>query len=443
MKSSDFSKKFLWGCATASYQIEGADLENGKGPSIWTKFSHTKGKIFNSQNGDVACDHYHLFKKDIELMKELGINSYRFSVSWPRILPEGHGKVNQDGVDFYSRLIDTLLENDILPFLTLYHWDMPLTLQEKIGGWESREIVNYFGDYATLVFDKFSDKVKNWITLNEPYCASHVSYLEGAHAPGIKDPKRSFNVAHNLLMSHGEAVKRFRDSNAQGQIGLTNVSMWIEPASECASDKEAAILNNQFANDWFFETPLEGKYPEKLRERLENAGVMPEIKPGDMELISTPFDFWGVNYYFRNRSIASNNLLGFEIAPPIVETTDMGWEIYPDGLEGFLKRTWEKYGQKPIYITENGMADKDTVEDGRIRDSRRTRYIKDHFEAALKAKQSGVDLRGYFIWSLMDNFEWAFGYSKRFGIIYIDYENNLKRLPKDSYYWYKDFLKEE
>ncbi len=437
----DFPENFIWGTATASFQIEGADSEEGKKPSIWTTFSHIPGRISDGSNGDIACDHYHRYIEDVRLIKEMGSDAYRFSVSWPRVLPDGNGQTNEKGLDFYDRLVDELLENSIEPYVTLYHWDLPQVLQDKFAGWESREIIEYFADYSALMFRRLGDRVKNWISLNEPFCSSHVSYLFGEHAPGMTDMQRSFRVAHNLLMAHGSCVKVFHELNMPGKIGLTNVSTWMEPASENIQDKMAAKMANQFTNDWFYHTPVSGEYPEEAYEFLKNQNIAPDIKNGDMELISQPFDFFGVNYYSRNIVRANpQSPMGIENVQGEFEKTDMGWEIYPDGLEKFLIMAYEKYG-KPLYITENGMADADIVENDQVHDVRRTQYLMDHFSATKKAIEKGADVKGYFIWSLMDNFEWAYGYTKRFGLIYIDYENNRKRIPKDSYYAIRKFLK--
>lgn len=439
-----FPEGFLWGVATASYQIEGADFEDGKGPSIWTDFSHRLGKVNSGDNGDIACDHYHRFSEDIELMKQLGVNSYRFSISWSRVLPEGRGKINRKGSDFYNKLIDRLLEVGIQPMVTLYHWDLPLELHRKIDGWESRDMRHYFGDYSSLVFSEFGDRVKHWITLNEPYCSSHVSYLWGEHAPGKRDLKTSLTVAHNLLLSHGEAVRRFREVVKDGTIGLANVSTFVEPATDSKEDRWAARIRDQFINGWFFETPITGEYPSELFKRFNDAGVQPLIEDGDMDLISTPFDFWGVNYYTRNVvRKEESSILGSEVIQGELAKTEMGWEVYPEGLEAFLYKTFKEYGKKPIYITENGMACKDKLTDGFVEDFERVDYMKRHFSSALSALKAGVDLRGFYVWSLLDNFEWSYGYSKRFGLVYVDYEKGLKRIPKRSYYYYRDFLERD
>ena len=441
MERKSFPEDFLWGTATAAYQIEGADFEEGKGPSIWTDFSHRQGRIFSGHNGDIACNHYYRYSEDISLMRELGVNAYRFSVSWPRVLPAGSGRINRKGLDFYSKLVDELLESRITPLVTLYHWDLPLSLQEKIGGWESRDIVNYFGDYASVVFEALGDRAKLWITLNEPFCSSHLSYLWGEHAPGKKDPRLSFIVAHNLLLSHGEGVRRFRETVKNGKIGLSNVSSHAEAISGSQEDLFAAKLRDQFVNGWFFLPPVSGEYPQELFERLDSYGIAPEILPGDMDLISTPLDFWGVNYYTRSIVRAEESeLLGYSEVSGDLRKTEMGWEIFPKGLERFLIKAHAEYGNRPIYITENGMAARDRPVNGRVEDLERIAYLRDHIQAAGRALESGVDLRGYFVWSLLDNFEWAHGYSKRFGLIYVDFSDGQRRLRKDSYEFYRRFL---
>ncbi|HPE68647.1 MAG TPA: GH1 family beta-glucosidase [Thermotogota bacterium] len=444
MKCKDFGKDFLWGAATASYQIEGADAEQGKGPSIWTAFSHTPGRTFRGQTGDVACDHVHRLQEDLEWMEKLHCNTYRFSISWPRVLPQGKGALNEAGMDFYRRLVDGLLARGITPFVTLYHWDLPWALQEKMSGWESRELPSLFGEYAERMFRELGDRVKNWITLNEPFCSSHVSYFFGEHAPGVKDLKRSLQVAHHLLMAHGEGVLRFREWVKGGKIGLTNVSSQVEPATDAEQDRQAAFLVDQFNNGWFFLPPLTGEYPREAMGVLEQMGVAPRVEPGDMELIHNPPDFWGINYYSRNRvRFDPSAPLQFALEPGDLPRTEMGWEIYPFGLQAFLEKAHREYGGLDQYITENGMADKDVLENGKVEDIARIEYLKTHFAAAYRAMQNGVPLKGYFIWSLMDNFEWAHGFSKRFGLLYVDYENKQQRIPKASFSWFSHFLRNE
>jgi beta-glucosidase len=438
-----FPQDFLWGTATAAYQIEGADMEDGKSASIWTAFSHTPGTTAEGHTGDIACDHYHRYEEDVMLIKELGTNAYRFSIAWSRVLPNGNGPVNEKGLDFYRRLVDRLLENYITPFITLYHWDLPLSLQEKIGGWESKDIAQYFGDYASVIYKALGDRVKYWVTLNEPFCSAHIGYSLGDFAPGQKNIKKALNVAHNLLRAHGEAVIRFRESVPQGQIGLVNVANIIEPASGSEEDFRSAFLFNQISNDWFFLPLLESRYPEEAFRFLSDLGLAPVIESDDMKIIAQKPDFWGINYYTRNRKKLDLNAPVFFVdVSPEMETTEMGWEIYPEGLYLMLKNSFERYGNIPLYITENGMADKDVLMNGVINDERRIGYLKSHIEATRRAIRDGVDVRGYFVWSLMDNFEWASGYNKRFGLVYTDYANEYRRIKKDSYFYYKNFLAE-
>lgn len=440
MKREDFPEDFLWGTATAAYQIEGADLEDGKGPSIWTSFCQTPGAIATGEDAMIGCDHYHRMDEDLDLMKTLGINAYRFSISWPRVLPNGDGEKNQQGLDFYSRLVDGLLERKIQPMITLYHWDLPQSLQDRIKGWESRDIAGYFRDYAALMVRSLGDRVRYWITLNEPFCSSHLSYLIGEHAPGVKDARRSFQVAHHLLLAHGKAVEACRSENDAIEIGLTNVTTWVEPSSDSKDDQQAAFLYNQFVNEWFFKPPIDGEYPNELSRELETHGYMPEVGAADMETIKQPLSFWGVNYYTR-ALIKSDpqGIMGIVHDKPRLPTTDMGWEIYPEGLTKSLKMV-SGYGNIPIYITENGSAEKDMVFRDRVHDEKRVKYLEEHFQAALDSVKAGVPLKGYFVWSFMDNFEWAYGFSKRFGLVFIDFEHYQRRYVKDSYHFFQAFL---
>ncbi|HQO04539.1 MAG TPA: GH1 family beta-glucosidase [Fervidobacterium sp.] len=436
IRRSDFPKDFYFGTATASYQIEGAVDEDGKGPSIWDVFSHTPGKTFNGDTGDIACDHYHRYKEDIQIMKDIGLNAYRFSVSWPRIMPDGKN-INQKGIDFYNRLVDELLEADITPFVTLYHWDLPYALQEK-GGWLNPDIAMYFRAYATFMFDELGDRVKHWITLNEPWCSSFLGYFTGEHAPGHQNLQEAILAAHNLLRAHGYAVQSFREEVKDGEIGLTNVTMKVEPGDSKPESFLVAGLVDKIVNAWFHDPVIFGKYPEEAVKNYLERGI--QVPSEDLEVISNPIDFFGVNYYTRTLvAYDENSPLGFSYVQGDLPKTEMGWEIYPQGLFETLVNLKERY-KLPLYITENGMAGPDKVENGRIKDTYRIEYLEKHFEAALSAIEAGVDLRGYFIWSLMDNFEWAHGYSKRFGIVYVDYATQ-KRILKDSALWLKDFIK--
>jgi len=436
IRRSDFPKDFYFGTATASYQIEGAVDEDGKGPSIWDVFSHTPGKTFNGDTGDIACDHYHRYKEDVQIMKDIGLNAYRFSVSWPRIMPDGKN-INQKGIDFYNRLVDELLEADITPFVTLYHWDLPYALQEK-GGWLNPDIAMYFRAYATFMFDELGDRVKHWITLNEPWCSSFLGYFTGEHAPGHQNLQEAILAAHNLLRAHGYAVQSFREEVKDGEVGLTNVTMKVEPGDSKPESFLVAGLVDKIVNAWFHDPVVFGKYPEEAVKNYLERGI--QVPSEDLEVISSPIDFFGVNYYTRTLvAYDENSPLGFSYVQGDLPKTEMGWEIYPQGLFETLVNLKERY-KLPLYITENGMAGPDKVENGRVKDTYRIEYLEKHFESALSAIEAGVDLRGYFIWSLMDNFEWAHGYSKRFGIVYVDYATQ-KRILKDSALWLKDFIK--
>jgi len=438
-----FPDNFIWGAATASYQIEGAWNKDGKKMSIWDSFSHTPGNVKNADKGDVACDHYHRFEEDVEIMKQLGLDTYRFSVSWPRIIPDGKGKVNQKGLDFYKRLIEKLLEAEISPTLTLYHWDLPFELQ-KIGGWANRDVAEYFAEYAELMFDELGDKVDRWITHNEPWVVSFLGHHKGEHAPGLNDLKLALNASHNLLVSHGKSVERFRSKNLDGEIGITLNLHQTYPASSSKKDKKAAKLAKENINNWFLDPIFKEKYPGRLLNIYNQAVGGFEIKDDDMKLIAKEIDFLGINYYTRavTKYNSNNKIIPISnIKPEGSKYTDMGWEVYPQGLYDLLIEIKEKYGDLPLYITENGAAFKDELNDGRIKDNERIEYLKKHFKAAHKAIENGVNLQGYYVWSLMDNFEWAYGYDKRFGLVYIDYDNSQERFLKDSAKWYKKVIK--
>ncbi|MBT1280490.1 GH1 family beta-glucosidase [Thermoanaerobacter sp. CM-CNRG TB177] len=437
-----FPKDFVWGVATSSYQIEGAVNEDGRTPSIWDTFSKTEGKTYQGHTGDVACDHYHRYKEDVEIMKEIGVKAYRFSIAWPRIFPE-EGKYNSKGIDFYKRLVDELLKKDIMPVVTIYHWDLPQWAYEKGGGWLNRDSVKWFAEYATKLYEELGDVIPLWITHNEPWCASILSYGIGEHAPGHKDYREALIAAHHILLSHGEAVKAFREMNIKGsEVGITLNLTPVYPASEKEEDKLAAQYADGFSNRWFLDPIFKGNYPQDMMELYSKIiGEFDFIKEGDLETISVPIDFLGVNYYTRNIiKYNENSMLKAENVPGPGKRTEMGWEISPESLHDILKRLDREYTKLPIYITENGAACKDEVtEDGRVHDYERIEYIKEHLKAAAKFIEEGGNLKGYFVWSLMDNFEWAHGYSKRFGIVYVDYKTQ-KRILKDSALWYKGVI---
>ncbi len=435
-KNFIFPKGFIWGAATASYQIEGAWDEEGKGESIWDRFSHTPGKVYNGDTGDVACDHFHRWPEDLALMKEIGLHAYRFSIAWPRILPAGRGQVNQAGLDIYSRLVDGLLEADIEPYLTLYHWDLPQQLQDE-GGWPARTVVDAFCDFADVLSRALGDRVKYWTTLNEPFVSAFVGYEEGRHAPGHTDLHEALGASHHLLLAHGQAVPVIRANVPGAKVGITLNFSPQAAASPSVADRDAANWADGHINRWFLD-PLAGRgYPGDMVKGFGDE--MEFVQPADLETISTPIDFLGVNYYTRN--IARSKDVGEKENAPVTahpneEHTEMGWEVYPDGLYNILGRLHFEYGFPAIYITENGAAYKDQVgPDGRVDDPARLSYIKRHLEKVSQAIDIGVPVKGYFAWSLMDNFEWAFGYSKRFGLIYVDFETQ-KRILKSSAKWY-------
>lgn len=435
-----FPKDFKWGAATAAYQIEGAWNEDGRGLSIWDTFSHTPGKVKNGDNGNVACDSYHRYEEDIQLMKELGITVYRFSVSWPRIFPNGTGEVNRKGLDYYKNFVDKLIENGIEPFCTLYHWDLPQALQDK-GGWGSRETIDAFEQYAEVMFKEFSGKIKYWITLNEPWCISFLSNMIGEHAPGYKDPQLAVNVAHHLMIAHGKAVKKFRALNMPGEIGYAPNVTWTESYSNRIEDIEACKRLTGFFVEWFCDPIFKGSYPKFMLDWFAEKGAKIEIQEGDMEIIQQPIDFLGINYYngTTGRYNKDDGGLNCETVDMGYNKTDIGWPVDPQGFYKILNYMTERYGKIPIYITENGACYNDEVENGKVHDDRRINYLKSHITQLSRCIESGVNLKGYLTWSLMDNFEWAHGYDMRFGIIHVDY-NTLVRTKKDSYYWYKHVI---
>ncbi|GIV95828.1 MAG: beta-glucosidase [Herpetosiphonaceae bacterium] len=444
-----FPDHFLWGAATSSYQIEGAWNEDGKGESIWDRFARIPGTIEDGSSGDVACDHYHRWREDIALMRELGLRSYRFSIAWPRILPNGRGKVNQAGLDFYSRLVDELLAHDIIPFVTLYHWDLPQALQDE-GGWPLRSTAEAFVEFADVVSRHLGDRVKHWITHNEPWCASMLGYQIGRHAPGLQNWPAALAASHHLLLSHGWAVPVLRRNSLGAEVGITLNFTHAIPASPSAADLDACRHFDGYFNRWFID-PLYGRhYPADMVADYIDAGYLPPegmtaIEPGDLQAIAVQTDFLGVNYYTRAiiRSTAipeSDNLPPTVQLAPQEEWTEMGWEVYPDGLYELLVRLYFNYRPPKLYVTENGASYSDGAgSDGRICDTRRQRYLRDHLSAAHRAIAAGVPLSGYFVWSLFDNFEWDKGYTQRFGIVWIDYTTQ-QRIPKESAAWYRKVI---
>jgi beta-glucosidase len=434
--TGSFPSGFLWGASTAAYQIEGAWNEDGKGESIWDRFSHTSGRIANDDTGDVACDHYHRWREDVGLMRELGLQAYRFSVSWSRVLPEGRGAVNAAGLDFYDRLVDALLEASIEPFLTLYHWDLPQALQDR-GGWPERLTAEAFVEYADLLSRKLGDRVKHWTTFNEPFVSAYVGYLEGRHAPGSRDRGEALAAAHHLLLSHGWAVPVVRRNVPDAQAGITLNLAGRVPASPSVADRAAAWQRDGVINRWFLDPISARGYPADIVAHYGHA--MDFVQPGDMEAMAVPLDFLGVNYYSRDivrsgRVPEAENARRTTFANP--ERTDMGWEVYPEGLYEILGRLHFDYHFPALYVTENGAAYPDEIDaDGSVDDPLRIAYLEQHLKAAARAIAAGVPLRGYFVWSLLDNFEWGHGYSKRFGLIYVDYATQ-RRVLKSSAKWY-------
>jgi beta-glucosidase len=447
-----FPEGFLWGTATASYQVEGAVGEDGRGTSIWDTFSHTPGKVYRGDTGDVACDHYRRLEEDLDLMTGLGLKAYRFSVAWPRIQPEGAGPANQKGLDYYRRLVDGLRQRSIEPMLTLYHWDLPQTLEGK-GGWTSRDTSERFAEYAGVVYGALADSVSFWITLNEPWVSAWMGHAMGTHAPGHKDVSKALSATHHLLFGHGLALETMRSTGQEGnRLGITLNLSAVRPASEDAADAEAARRVDGNANRLYLDPLFRGSYPDDMLEHYRAESDLAFVRDGDLETISAPIDFLGVNYYFRHTVVDGaqdsklttamrfSDLNAATVLPEGVETTAMGWPVEADGLTELLVRLHEEYVDVPIYITENGRAVYDYVDpEGEVDDEERVSYLDAHFRAAHDAMEQGVDLRGYLVWSLLDNFEWAEGYSKRFGIIFVDY-GTQRRIPKASAGWYREVI---
>ena len=433
-----FPHDFVWGAATASYQIEGAATEDGRGESVWDRFCATPGKVRGGDTGAVACDFYHRYSDDIALMRELGIDAFRFSIAWPRVLPEGRGPVNKEGLDFYDRLVDELLGNGIAPFVTLFHWDTPQVLEDA-GGWPSRDTVDAFCEYVDAVSARLGDRVGNWITHNEPWVVSWAGYGWGHHAPGRESDADALATAHHLLLSHGCAVEILRANSPASQVGITLNLDTSYPASDTEEDAAATRWVDGLHNRWFLDPIFRGHYPEDMAEAW--AEIMPEVREGDLATIAAPIDFLGVNNYTSPLVAADENGGRSQIVRRNdVDRTDMGWEVVPEGLEDLLVRLHRDYAPNAIYVTENGAAYPDVRgHDGSVNDPERQAYLEAYLAGASRAVAQGVPLRGYFAWSLFDNFEWAWGYWKRFGLIYIDYAT-LERVPKGSFYWYRDYI---
>ena len=431
MSRAEFGDGFVFGVATASFQIEGGQTD-GRGSSIWDTFSATPGNVKGGDTGLIACDHYHRWPEDLDLIRDGGFDAYRFSLAWPRLIPEGTGAINQAGVDFYDRLIDGMLERGLKPFATLYHWDLPSPLQDR-GGWTNKDIAKWFTDYAVLVQQRFGDRLASIATINEPWCVSFLSHILGIHAPGLRDLRAGARSMHNVLYAHGAATEAMR-AEGGSEIGIVFNYNHAVPASESEQDKKAAHLWDGVFNRWFLGGVLTGAYPEDLVAIL--APYMPEDYQADMKLVGTPIDWLGINYYSRNIMAYDPGRPVFPVKPldgPL-DKTEMGWEIFPEGLEKLLLRITNDYPKVPLYVTENGMAEIEGLDD-----KRRVKYYNDHLQALLRAKRQGADMRGYFAWSLMDNFEWAEGYTKRFGLVHVDYKTQ-KRTPKASYRAFQGML---
>lgn len=436
-----FPTGFLWGAAASAYQVEGAAQTDGRGASVWDTFSHTPGKTVDGATGDVADDHYHRYAADFDLLQSLGVQSYRFSIAWPRILPDGAGAVNQRGVDFYRRLVDELLKRSIRPMITLFHWDTPQALQD-VGGWENREVAYRFAEYADVMYHALGDVATSWLTINEPKTVTTVGYISGTHAPGIQDPARAYVALHHMLLGHGLATQAFRARFGRGgahQIGAALNLSPVYPADQNAGTAEAVTLQDGFENRLYLDPILKGSYPTDVTAAL--SAVWPSdavIRPGDLGVISAPIDQLGVNYYNPLTVTAGPQIVG-----GVYPTTVASWEnVYPQGLYDTLMRLTRDYPGVPLAITENGAPYHDTLDGANaIDDPQRLGYIHDHLVAAYHAVQAGAPLRSYHVWSLLDNFEWAEGYSQRWGIVYVDYATQ-RRYPKRSALWYREVIRQ-
>ncbi|MDL2357230.1 MAG: GH1 family beta-glucosidase [Pseudomonadota bacterium] len=428
-----FPATFTWGVATSAFQIEGAATADGKGPSIWDTFCRDPANIIDGSNGDVACDHYHRYLDDVDLIASLGVDAYRFSMAWSRVQPLGSGAWNEPGFDFYDRLLDALAAKGIAAHLTLYHWDLPQALQDA-GGWLNRDTAHRFADYAAEVSRRFGDRVASIATHNEPWCSANLGYGNGQFAPGVADAKAAIQVSHHLLLSHGLAMSAMRAVGAAAKLGIVLNQWTADPATDSAADHALAELEYARSVQWFMDPIFKGSYPAlALRAHGANA---PVVHDGDFAAICQPLDFLGVNYYFRAFCSAETP----PRQPPEAHArTDMGWEVYPRGLTELLLKLHREYPLPPVYITENGMASADRIEAGAVSDAARIDYVRTHLSALAEAIAQGVDVRGYFLWSLLDNFEWNSGYAKRFGIVYVDYATQ-QRTPKASARWYRDFI---
>ncbi len=436
-----FPKDFLFGVATAAYQIEGATNEDGRKPSIWDAFSKMPGRVFRNHSGDVACDHYHLWESDLDLIKALGVDAYRFSIAWPRILPDGRGQVNEKGLDFYDRLIDGMVARGLKVYPTLYHWDLPLTLS-GFGGWTARDTAEAFAEYAEIVVRRLGDRMDALATINEPWCICHLSHLYGIHAPGEKSVDAFAAAVHTLNLAHGMGTIAARSVRPDLPVGIAINAHSIYPASGSEQDAAAAERAFLFHNDIFFSPLFKGSYHPEILDAL---GAKMNIREGDLEIINQPLDWWGLNYYTPMRVKKAEDPAAVypmaDTVPPAPgsDLTDIGWEIYEKGLSDLLKDLHARYPLPDCYITENGACYNDEPVEGIVNDQRRIDYLEKHFGAIADARAAGVPVEGYFLWSLMDNFEWAEGYRMRFGIVHVDYDTQVRTL-KNSAHWYREFV---
>ena len=486
-----FPEGFLWGVASSACQIEGGAGEDGRGDSIWDIFARRPERVAGGATPAVACDHYHRYREDVALMARLGLGAYRFSIAWPRVYPHGHGAVNRPGLDFYDSLTDALLEHAITPVATLYHWDLPQGLQRR-GGWPARDTARYFADFAEQAARRLGDRIARWITLNEPQVAAHLGHEHGVHAPGTRGLGSALQAAHHLLLAHGLAVEVLRDLLPRAQVGIALNLAPVHPAGDSAADADAASRADGYLNRWYLDPLLRGAYPEDLRDAYRELEILPEVQEGDAEAIAAPLDFLGVNYYFRwvvaagagsaatgtgtaaagaggtsGRPAAGSGTavpgtgvaldrgtaaqggprqreLGFRVtnvgSGQREGFTAMGWEVYPAGLGELLLRLHREYAPAALYVTENGAAYEDVpAPDATVDDGDRERYLRVHLEAVHEALAAGAPVRGYFAWSLLDNFEWTHGYGKRFGLVRVDFDSQ-RRTPKRSAYWYRDVI---
>jgi beta-glucosidase len=432
-----FPADFVWGAATAAYQVEGAVEEDGRGESIWDRFTATPGNILNGDHGRVACDYYHRYRDDIRIMRDLGLTAYRFSIAWPRVLPDGRGRVNEAGLDFYDRVVDELLANGIEPYPTLYHWDLPQALEDR-GGWPVRETVEAFAEYTEVVARRLGDRVRHWATVNEPWVIAWLGYGIGQDAPGRASEAEAIAAGHHVLVAHGRALEILRREVPEAKVGVTLDAVPMHPFTDSEADIEAARVEDGTRNRWFIDPVLSGGYPPETMKRF--GPMLPPCVADDMKAISAPIDFLGLNYY-RRHVVRADPITG---DPNVIdlqgaEYTGMGWEVYPEGLYELFVRLHDDYEVPPLYVTENGAAYQDVRTNGSVEDPERASYIERHLGAVARALEDGVPVGGYFVWSLLDNFEWSRGYSQRFGLVYVDFDT-LERVPKSSYDWYRDFI---